>query len=259
MRAAGLAAPALLLLAALAAGPAGARSYAEIKESGEITLCAHPNALPFASKEGRRHGFQVELAEALARRLGVGLSREWVITSYDLFRADCDIVMDSIADSEAQEGSGLRLSKPYRRTGVALALRPEETGIATLDDLGPDRKVGVLTSSIAEMALNQRGVDTVPDLFEDELLDMLSRREIDAAAVTPTAAGYYNLTHPKARLRLLSVFDGMPDLSWNVAVGIRRPDKALQQAIDGAIAGLLADGTVKRIYARYGVVFEPPR
>jgi len=248
---------AALLGAALLAAPAAARGLAEIKSSGSIALCAHPNALPFASKDGRRHGFQVELAEALARQLGVSLTRDWIISRYDLFRAPCDIVMDSIADPEAQAESGLQLSEPYRRSGVALAVRAGDQ-TRSLDDLA-HRTVGVLTSSIAAMTLNKRGVDTVPGLFEDEILGMLAKGEIDAAAVTPTSAGYYNLRHPEAKLHLAYVFDGEPDMSWNVAVGMRRPDAALRQAIDDALTRLIADGTVKRIYAHYGVEVLPPR
>ncbi len=256
--AAGLAA--LLALVLLAGSPAVARALAQIKDSGTIVLCAHPNSLPFASKDGSRHGFQVELAQALARRLGVALTQNWVITSYDIFRADCDIVMDSIADRQAQAESGLRISKPYRRSGVAIAMRGDDMTIRSLDDLtAAHRKVGVLTSSIAAMKLSQGGAELVPGLFEDEMLAMLSNGEIDAAAVTPTSAGYYNLIHPKQKVRLIYPFDGEPDLSWNVAVGMRRPDPELQQAIDDAMARLLADGTVKRIYARYGVEVRPPR
>ena len=31
-----------------------------------ISLCAHPNALPFASRKGDPPGFQIELARAIA-------------------------------------------------------------------------------------------------------------------------------------------------------------------------------------------------
>ncbi len=202
--AAGLAA--LLALVLLAGSPAVARALAQIKDSGTIVLCAHPNSLPFASKDGSRHGFQVELAQALARRLGVALTQNWVITSYDIFRADCDIVMDSIADRQAQAESGLRISKPYRRSGVAIAMRGDDMTIRSLDDLtAAHRKVGVLTSSIAAMKLSQGGAELVPGLFEDEMLAMLSNGEIDAAAVTPTSAGYYNLIHPKEGAAHLSL------------------------------------------------------
>ena len=251
------AAIAALLGAALFAAPASARGLEAIKSSGTIAVCAHPYSLPFATKDGRLHGFQIDLAEALARQLGVTLTRDWIISRYDLYRAHCDIVMDSIDDAEAQADSGLEPSKPYRRSGVALAIRADEK-IRSLDDIGKGR-VAVLTSSIAAMTLNQRGIDTIPGLFEDELLDMLEKHEADAAAVTPTSAGYYNLRHPAAKVRLLYVFDKQPDLSWNVAVGMRQPDAQLRQAIDAALTHLVADGTMKRVFARYGVEVLPPK
>jgi polar amino acid transport system substrate-binding protein len=248
-----------LSLLAAAATPAESRTLADVESSGVIGLCAHPNSLPFARKDGERHGFQVEMAEALAKRLGVKLDRDWVISRYDLNRTQCDIVMDSIADREAQEDSGLQLSKPYRRSGVALAVRARDTKTRSLDDLGGEHKVGVLTSSLAAMTLDERGIDTVPGLFEDEMLTMLVKGEVDAAAVTATSVGYYNLRHPNAKLRLVDAFNGDPDLSWNVAVGMRRPDAELREAIDNALTALLADGTVKRVFAHYGVELLPAR
>jgi polar amino acid transport system substrate-binding protein len=239
--------------------PADARSLAAIKESGTIAVCAHPNALPFAGKEGKRHGFQVELAEALAKELGVSLTREWVITRYDLFRAPCDMVMDSIVDRDAQAESGLQLSRPYRRGGVVLAVRDNDRTIRTLAELNGTKRVGVLTSSVAAMKLNERGIDTVPGLFEDEILTMLAAHEVDAAAVTATSVGYFNSRHPQQKVRAIAVFEGEPELTWNIAVGLRRPDPMLQHAVDDALTHLVDDGTVKRIFARYGIAVEPPR
>lgn len=250
---------AALLGVALLSLPAAARSLDAIKASGTLAVCANPNALPFASRKGPRHGFQLDLAAALAQRLGVGLTPEWVISRYDMFRAPCDIVMESIADAEVQSRSGIELSKPYRRSGVMLAVRPGDH-TRSLDDLARGHKtVGVLVSSLAAMMLNQRGIETAPDIFEDDLLDMMEKHEVDVAAVTAASVGYYNLRHPKAKLRVIDVFESDPDLSWNVAVGMRKPDPALRQAIDEAMAQLMADGTVKRVYARYGVAVLPPR
>jgi polar amino acid transport system substrate-binding protein len=248
----------VIACAALAAAPAAARGLAEIKASGIIALCAHPSSLPFASKDGKRHGFQVELAEALAKELGVKLEREWVITRFDLNRTQCDIVMDSIADREAQEDSGLQLSKPYRRSGVALAVRVNDKKTHSLADLA-GRKVGVLVSSLAAMTLDERDIDTEPGLFEDEVLAMLVKGEVDAAAVSATSIGYYNLRHPGAKLRQVDAFSGDPELSWNVAVGMRRPDAELRQSIDDALTRMIAHGTVKRVFARYGVELQPPQ
>ena len=78
-------------------------------------------------------------------------------------------------------------------------------------------------------------------------------------AVTPTMAGYYNQSHPDKQLRVLALDDSEPTLSWNVAVGMVCPDQALRDAIDGAIEKLRADGTIAKIYARYGVALQAPK
>src|SRR3974377_31779 len=103
-------------------GRAQARSLDTIREVGTLGLCAHPNSLPFASKAGDPPGFQVELGQALAHQLGVSLRLDWIITQYQMRSAGCDIVLDVIADREAQGETHLRISKPYYRTGVALAV-----------------------------------------------------------------------------------------------------------------------------------------
>jgi polar amino acid transport system substrate-binding protein len=260
---------ALCLLAAaaglcLSGQAATARSLQAISDRGSITMCAHPNALPFASKRGDTPGFQVELGEAIAGQLGVSLARQWVITAIQFRRADCDIVMDAIADREAQSETGLRLSKPYYRSGVVLAVRDGDRGgggarIASLHDLEGQGRVGVQVGSVASMVLNQRGLDTSPFFFEDDMLEALLHREIVAAVVSPATAGYFNLTHADRVVRLIAAADADPALSWNVAIGMIKPDARLRQAVDEALDKLSADGTIARIYARYGIALQPPR
>ena len=53
--------------------------------------------------------------------------------------------------------------------------------------------------------------------------------------------------------------EGVADLNWNVAVGMVRPDDALREAVDAALDRLRDDGTIDRIYGRYGVVLQAPR
>jgi len=45
----------------------------------------------------------------------------------------------------------------------------------------------------------------------------------------------------------------MPELRWDVAVGIRKADDALVEAINAALDRMLAAGTIHRIYASYGI------
>ena len=193
----------------------------------------------------------------MAERLGVSLTVEWVISGFQYRRADCDIILDTILDREAQEERNLRLSKPYHLSGVALALREGTNGIASADDLA-GRRIGTQVGSIVQMLLGQRGVRTIPFGFEDDMIDALAKGEIDGAVVSPLTIGYFNFAHPEQQVRLLDVFAAEPDLNWKVGVGMRRSDRFLRKAVDAALAALLADGSIRSIYARYGIEHQPP-
>jgi polar amino acid transport system substrate-binding protein len=234
------------------------RSLDTIRSIGSLGLCAHPNSLPFASKTGDPPGFQVELGQALARELGVSLRLDWIITQYQMRSAGCDILLDAIADREAQGETNLRISKPYYRTGVVLAV-PTTSKLSSFKSLDEHSKVGVLVGSVAAMTISQRHVPTSTFGFEVDSLEALANHEIDAAAVTPTMASYFNLTHPDKAVRILDPDESEKDLNWNVAVGMVRPDDSFRDAIDRALERLHADGTIEKIYQRYGVVLRAPQ
>ncbi|MBV8591627.1 MAG: transporter substrate-binding domain-containing protein [Acetobacteraceae bacterium] len=247
-----------LALIAGAALPASARSLEAIRSRGVLGLCAHPNSLPFASKKGDPPGFQIELGREIARRLGVTLEPDWVVTIYQIRSAECDIVLDTIADREAQRETHLRISKPYYHSGVVLVV-PQDSELTSFASLDGRTKVGVQMGSMAAMVLDQRHVPISVFGFEDDSMDAVANHEIAAAAVSPLAAGYYNLIHPNATLRILGFDETEPALTWNVAVGMVRPDDALQREIDAAVEKLRSDGTIDQIYRRYGVALERPK
>lgn len=239
--------------------PISARPLEQVKESGAIVLCAHPNALPFSAKDGARHGFQLELGAAIAHGMGVGFETHWTVSAHDLNRADCDFVLDAIADPEAQNESRLTLSKPYGASGVALAVRDDNRSIHAFVDLAAAGKIGILPGSMAAMYLGQHGVHTSPAGFESDLLDEVASGELVGAAVTPTAIGFYNTGHAAHPMKALALFAQVDDLNWNLAAGIAKPDAALATAIDAALDKLNAEGRIKAIYATYGVTLSPPR
>src|SRR3954471_13692236 len=150
--------------------PAQGRTLDAIRASGMLGLCAHPNSLPFASKAADPPGFQVELGQALAGQLGVSLRLDWIITQYQMRGAGCDIVLDVIADREAQSETRLRISKPYYRTGVALAV-PSSSTLTSFKSLNEHTKVGVQVGSVAAMIISQRHVPTSTFGFESDSLD----------------------------------------------------------------------------------------
>ncbi len=254
---------AALVLAVLATLPppssAVARPLEDIRRRGVIELCAHPDALPFAKRRGPVRGLQVELAERIARGLGVDLAVDWVVTRWQIRYADCDLVMDVIVDREALAAAEprLRVSRPYFRSGVVLAVPPEHAGRG-LEALPRTLRVGVLIGSLAHRRLERAGFVTVPFGFEDEMMEAVAAGEIDAAAVTPITLGWFRHHRPDLDLAVLDPFAGDDELSWNLAVGMRRSDRFLRRAVDDILEDLLVSGELAALYARYGIDFRPP-
>ena len=250
--------PAILACMTLS-GVADARPLESILNRGVLLLCANPNALPFATKTGDRRGFELELGEALASQLGVKLEVGWVVFPNQIGRVDCDIVLDAIVDQATASERHVKLSRPYLVSGVAIALRPGISGVADYADLKKGQRVGAMVGSLVSVTLGQKGLPTIPFTFEDDMIEAVGKGQLDAALATPASIGYYNLLHRDAPVTLVRAYENQPEFRWEIAVGMRRSDDALVAAINEAIDRLLADGTVNRIYASYGVEPSSPR
>ena len=91
------------------------------------------------------------------------------------------------------------------------------------------------------------------------MVEDLQKGELYGVAVSAATMSYYILQHPDSGLRLVNAFDSEPQLSWEVSVGLRKSDQALVDAVNEVLDKLLADGTLTRIYAKYGVEHRPPQ
>ena len=115
-----------------------------------------------------------------------------------------------------------------------------------------------MVNSVASKLLNQRGLYTVPYAFENDMIADLASGSLDACAVSPAAIAYYVHAHPASGLRFAHAYDAEPELAWTVAVGLRRSDDALVNAVNAALERLIDDGTLARAYANYGVDYRRP-
>ncbi len=252
-----VASAALAALTVLVSGEATARTLAEVKSLGAISMCANADALPYASKDPDKPGFQVELGRALAEGLGVPLNVEWILPRRRANVVNCDLMFDAVNDPEMHEGR-LLLSHPYQKSGLALGLRSEAEPIADFKELKKGQKIGIMVGSMASMVLNKAGKSTSPYAFQSDMLEDLQKGELYGAAVSSATMSYYVLQHPESGLRLVNAFDSEPRLTWEVAVGARKSDAALVDAINAILDKLIADGTLTRIYAKYGVEHRIP-
>jgi ABC-type amino acid transport substrate-binding protein len=246
---------AALLLAI--AGNASARTLAEVKSLGAIFMCASPDALPYASEKPENPGFQIEIARAIAAGLGVSLNVEWIVARRRRNLVNCDMLLDNINDPEVNEGRS-RLSRPYQKSGVALGLRRDAEDISDFRQLKKGQKVGVMINSYASMVLGKADKSTSPYAFQSDMIEDLLKGELYGAAVSVATLSYYIFQHPDSGLRLVNAFDSEPELTWGVAVGLRKSDAALVDAVNQILDKLIADGTLARIYAKYGIKHRLP-
>ena len=248
---------ALLALVLFAAAPVQARTLAEIRERGVPSMCANPDALPHASAKADKPGFQVEIGRAVAAALNVQLHVDWIIPRMRAGLVDCDMLLDTIVDPAAQRGP-VRLTQPYQKSGVALALRPGNESVVRFDDVAPGKRVGVMINSLASKLLNQRGLYTVPYAFEGDMVADLAKGDIDACAVSPASIAYYIRAHEGSGLRYVHAYDDEPDLRWSLAIALRRSDAPLVDAVNEVLVRFAGDGTLARIYAGYGIDWRQP-
>jgi polar amino acid transport system substrate-binding protein len=221
-----------------------------------LTVCAHPDALPFSSQEPAAPGFQIELAEALARQLGVRLNVQWIVFTRHARRVQCDATMGSIVQKGEGKGPRLMLSKPYVGSGYVLVLPAGAPDVARFEDV-KGGKVGVEHTSWPHYVLTTKKVETASFGNQVDLLDAVAKRELAAGFATDAYVGWYLKQHAGA-VKIATAPMPDPDFRWNVAIRFFEADQALVDAVNQAIDKLIADRAVHDIFGKYGIAYVPP-
>ena len=69
----------------------------EINKRGALRVCALSDRLPFSSRDTSLRGFQIELAEEIAKDLGVSLEINWLRYRFHARKAGCDMMMEAVS------------------------------------------------------------------------------------------------------------------------------------------------------------------
>jgi polar amino acid transport system substrate-binding protein len=241
------------------AAPSGAGSLEDVLARKTLHVCAHPDALPFSSQDRTQPGFQLELAEAVARTLGVGLTVDWIVFTRHARRTNCDAVMGAIVQAKGEgrrPRGGAQLSKPYLSNGYVFVV-PRASTVSRPEDV-KDGKIGVEHTSWPHHEFDVRGIATSSYLTQIEILEALAKGEVRAGMVTDAYLGWYLKQHPGGAVKVADAFVRDPELQWNVAVRLVNADQRLREAVDQAIDRLTTERVIQTILARYGISYRPP-
>ncbi len=250
-----LLAPLLVLLATMAAaaddGLSRLRANGVMRWGCDISGGA-PFAFPDPSDPDRVIGFEVEIAEDLARRLGVRAERfsaDW-LALIDALDADrCDLLINGF-EFTADRERVVAFSTPYFRYSQQLVVRAEDRDrFTSLADLA-GRPIAVLNGSASIESLRAAGVP--PSLiveYDDSLAPFTETilGRVDACLQESFIARFF-AGHDERLALVEQSFD-----PGEYGVVVRKSDDKLLADVNAALSAMRADGTLGRILQRWGL------
>jgi len=243
----------LKTLLAIAAGfavaaSAHARTFEEIKSSGKIIAATEGAYPPFNYFQGSKlTGFEVELGEALAKKMGVQI--EWKALSFDALLAGLrqdrwDMVIASFGITE-ERAKAVTFTDPHYCSGGVIVTK--DGSIRTPDQLA-GKTVAVQTgSTYMENVRKLPGVKEVKNFPQD------------TDARTALIAGRVD-AWVSDRFVVKAAMDGNPSLGLKtggylfvekIATAVKKGNTSLATQINKALAELMADGTYQKISEKY--------
>ena len=229
-----------------------ADELAQIKSAGVFKVGTEGTYAPFTyhDESGKLTGFDVDIASAIAQRLGVKpefVEGKWdgLIAGLDVNRYDAVINEVSVTDARKAKYD---FSTPYITTRAVLIVRSDNTTVKTFDDLKGKKSANTLTSNFGKIA-KDHGADVVPVQGFNESIDLLTSGRVDATVNDSLSFLDFKKHKPDAQVKVV-VTDSSSDADQS-AVLLRKGDPALVAAIDKALADIKADGTYAKISAKY--------
>jgi len=261
-----------------ACATAFAGDLADVQQRGALTVGVYRDFPPF-SQDG--HGIDIDLATALAQKLGVRAE----VRSYDagdnmdddlrvivwkggttaIARAPADVMLHVPVDSTFMaRNPQVSISAPYYRETMAVVRNTE--ALPDLDTLLPaeGKPLGVEGDSITDMALMSHdggrlratvrhyvNTDAAPaDLKSGAIAAFFGTR----SQVEPMLAA----AGPGFRMSVPPPMAGMPQAGWTQGLAVKAEHRDLAQALQHAVLELDRDGTLDRIFSAHGVTRLKP-
>ena len=238
-----------------------------------LRVCADPNNMPFSRRDGQ--GFENKIAALVASDLNRPLAYFWSpqrrgFVRNTLAAGRCDVVMGVPA-----QYSLLQSTRPYYRSSYAfVSRRDRHLRIRSFDDprlktmtigiqvTGDDYDNPPAAQALASRRIieNVRGYTVYGDYArpepQRELVDAVADGRVDVAVVWGPLAGYFARREPTPMdvLPVQAARDGHASFVFDIAMGVRRDDTLLRDALDAIIVRRSQD--IRRILTAYGVPLE---
>jgi len=238
-------------ISALAALPGQAGENLDaIKAEGVIRIGTEGTYAPFTYHDasGKLVGFDVEIGEAVAEKLGVKpefVEGKWdgLIAGLDVNRYDTVINQVGITEERKQK---FDFSDPYIASKAALIVREDNADIKGFGDLKGKKAAQSLTSNYGKMA-EQAGAELVGTDGFDQSIALVVQGRADATLNDSLSFLDFKKKQPNAPVKIAATAD---DAAYSGII-VRKGDPELVAAINQALKDIKADGTYQEISEKY--------
>ncbi|ERI91874.1 putative cystine-binding periplasmic protein [Clostridiales bacterium oral taxon 876 str. F0540] len=221
-----------------------------VKSQGKILVGTEGTYAPFTfhDKDGKLTGFDVEIAQEVAKRLGV--KAEFVETKWDGMFAGLDAKrFDMIANEvgiKPERKEKYDFSDSYISSRGVLVVAKDNNSITKFEDLKGKKAAQSMTSNYADIA-RTNGAEIVNSEGFNQSIDLLLAKRADATI--NDSLSYYDLLKqkPDAGVKIAA----QQDNASSSGLMFRKDSKELVDAVNKALADMKADGTYKTISERW--------
>lgn len=202
----------------------------------------------FHDESGKLTGFDVEVIEAVAQRLGLKI--EFKETQWDAMYAGLNAKrFDLIANQTNPSPERLKkyiYTAPYNYSNAVIVTRADDNSITDFAALKGKKSAQSLTSNFTKMAqANGANLVTVDGLAQ--ALELIRQKRAETTVNDKLAVLDYFKKIPNAGLKI--AVEGGEKIPSGFAV--LKGEDALVEKLNGAIAQLHADGTLKQISIKW--------
>jgi cystine transport system substrate-binding protein len=244
-----IAAAALLQAVAITPSVAG-ENLDQIKAAGVIKIGTEGTYAPFTFHDSANKltGFDVEIGEAVANKLGVKaefVEGKWdgLIAGIDAKRYDAVINQVGITEARKQKYA---FSDPYIASKAVLIVRSNDEEIKGFESLKCKKSAQSLTSNFGKLA-EASGAELVGTDGFDQSIQLVLTRRADATINDSLSFLDFKKKQPQAPVKIVAE---KADADFSGII-VRKGDDELVSAINKALADIKADGTYKTISDKY--------
>ncbi len=248
-------APAAAPAAAPTAAPAAATgpTIDRIKKAGKLVVLQDATFRPmeFKDEQGNIVGFDVDMADAFAKSLGVKLEVQninWDGIFVALTQGKGDMILSSVTITDERKKT-MAFSQPYYAAGQVIAVPATDTTIKGPNDL-KGKTVAVQIDTTGQEAAEK--IDGVKEIrkFDGGAETMLAveQGKVDAAVMDVMVALDFAKTHPKVK-----VVDKKPFTAEQLGGAFQQNATDLVKAFDDFVAGAKKDGSYDKILQKWGM------